>query len=67
MSNITSHRDASDVRLVGAQRQYTTTAPLTHVGKSVEGRPIQGYFRCATGNPITIVFGAFHGDEPKSA
>lgn len=67
MSTLTSHRDACDVRLVGAHRQYTTTAPLTHLGKSVEGRPIQAYLRCAAGKPITIVFGAFHGDEPKSA
>ncbi len=66
MSTITSNRDVCDVRLVGAYNQYTTGAPLTRVGCSVEGRPIQAYFRAAVDQPITIVFGAFHGDEPKS-
>jgi len=61
------NRDACDVRLVGVHLQYTTTASLAPLGHSIEGRPIQAYFRLAAGRPVTIVFGAFHGDEPKSA
>jgi len=67
VSSITSNRDASDVRLVGAHLHYTPRAPLVRVGCSVEGRPIEAYLRGVAGQPITIVFGAFHGDEPKSA
>lgn len=36
------------------------------VGRSVEGRPIEGYVRGKRGRPTILVFGGFHGDEPKS-
>ena len=36
------------------------------LGRSVEGRAIQAFVRSCTGRPAVIVFGGFHGDEPKS-
>ncbi len=36
------------------------------VGRSVEGRPIEAYVRGKRGRPTILVFGGFHGDEPKS-
>lgn len=36
------------------------------LGKSVEGRPIQAYVSPSKGNRTLLVFGGFHGDEPKS-
>lgn len=36
------------------------------LGKSVEGRPIQAYVAPNRGNRTLLVFGGFHGDEPKS-
>ncbi len=39
---------------------------MVRLGESVEGRPIEAYFRSGSGDATIMVFGAFHGDEPKS-
>jgi len=36
------------------------------LGESVEGRAIHAYVRQGSGHATTVVFGAFHGDEPKT-
>lgn len=43
-----------------------TSAPLSCVGRSVEERPIEAFFRPGPSDHMTMVFGAFHGDEPKT-
>jgi len=36
------------------------------IGRSVEGRPLRVHVRIVDGLSPTIIFGGFHGDEPKS-
>ncbi len=39
---------------------------MSCVARSIEDRPIKAYFRPGPGGRTTIVFAAFHGDEPKT-
>ena len=41
-------------------------AEFVALGKSVEGRVIQAHVRPRPGRPTTVIFGGFHGAEPKS-
>jgi len=66
VSTTATNRAADETRLAGAFHQYTAAAPMTCLGRSVQEREIRAYLRLDAGKPVTLVFGAFHGDEPKS-
>lgn len=62
----TKPAERPDAAPVSLSHHYTTSVSLDVLGRSVEHRPIQVYRKIVANRRPRIVFGGFHGDEPKS-
>lgn len=62
----TKPAELPDAAPVPQSHHYTTDVSLDALGRSVERRPIRVYRKIVANERPTIVFGGFHGDEPKS-
>lgn len=62
----TKPAEVLDAAPVPLSHYYTTDVSLKVLGRSVEHRSIRVYRKMIANKRSTIVFGGFHGDEPKS-